>query len=71
MVNVNKLKGTFVEKGYSTAQVADGANIVLATLYRRMRNPDEFTIGEASAIANFLSLSANEATAIFFSESVA
>lgn len=71
MVNVNKLKGKFAEKGLSTSQVAKGAEIALGTLYRRLNKPDEFTIGEVSRIANFLCLSDDEATNIFFALSVA
>lgn len=71
MVNVNKLKGKFVEKGYSTAQISEGTGINLATLYRRLNNEEEFTIGEADTIVNFLNLNAEEATSIFFSQFVA
>nr|DAR13783.1 MAG TPA: Regulatory protein-modification, helix-turn-helix, transcriptional regulato, DNA [Caudoviricetes sp.] len=71
MVNVNLLKGKFVEKGYSTAQVASGTGVNLATLYRRLNNSDEFTISEADAITRFLQLDAAEATSIFFAQFVA
>lgn len=71
MVNVNLLKGKFVEKGYSTAQVASGTGVNLATLYRRLNNSDEFTISEADAITRFLQLNADEATSIFFAQFVA
>ena len=71
MVNVNKLKSVIVERGYSTAEVSTGANIKIGTLYRRYNKPDEFTIGEATALVEFLKLSADEATAIFFNSNVA
>lgn len=71
VVNVNKLKGKFVEKGYSVSQISNGTGIAVHTLYRRLNNPCEFTIGEADMIVNFLKLTAAEATDIFFNQYVA
>lgn len=71
MVNANKLKGKFVEKGFTVAQVAKGSGIALHTLYRRLNAPCKITIAEADALARFLNLNVIEATDIFFSQFVA
>ncbi len=71
MVNVNKLKGRFVENGKSVSDIANEIGIDPATLYRKLSNPGLITLREADAIAKCLKLSAEDAVAIFFSEYVA
>lgn len=72
MVNVNKLKGKIIEKGFSIEKVAQAINIDVSTLYRKLKNDGEkFTIKEADQIVNFLLLDSTEATSIFFSQFVA
>ena len=72
MVNVNKLKGKIVEKGYSVAKLAKEIDVDKTTIYRKINNNGEtFTIDEADRIVNVLSLNAEEAQSIFFSQFVA
>jgi transcriptional regulator with XRE-family HTH domain len=71
VVNVNKLKGRFVEEGKTVADVAENIGIDKGTLYRKLNNPEQITIREADAMAKFLNLSVDDAVAIFFSEYVA
>lgn len=71
MVNVNKLKGRFVEEGKTVADVAENIGIDKGTLYRKLNNPEQITIREADAMVKFLNLSVDDAVAIFFSEYVA
>jgi transcriptional regulator with XRE-family HTH domain len=71
MVNVNKLKGRFVENGKSVADIAEYIGVDKATLYRKLNNPELITLREADAIVKCLNLSADDAVAIFFSEYVA
>lgn len=72
MVNVNKLKGMIVEKQANVKELSDAIGIDESTFYRKLRaDGDPFTIGEADRIAKFLSLTKDEATAIFFSQYVA
>ena len=40
MVNVNKLKGRFVENGKSVADIAEDIGVDKATLYRKLNNPE-------------------------------
>ena len=72
MVNVNKLKGKIVEKGYSVEKLAKEIGVDKTTIYRKINNNGEtFTIDEADRIVNVLSLNAEEAQSIFFSQFVA
>lgn len=71
MVNVNKLKAKIVENGINVETLADRINMDRATLYRRLKDGDMFTIGEAEAISRALSLTADEVNAIFFAQIVA
>jgi DNA-binding phage protein len=68
-MNVNKLKGKLVEKSMNTAVLAEKLGISRATIYRKMRD-GSFTVGEATAISKALSLTADEAHAIFFNDFV-
>lgn len=71
MVNVNKLKGKIVECGKSIADLADEIGVDKATLYRKMNNPETFTLKDADAITTALNLVIDDAMAIFFSQYVA
>lgn len=71
MVNVNKLKGKIVENGLTIERVAAEIGIDKATVYRKLNNSGEsFTIGQADKLVKVLSLNAEEAQAIFFSQLV-
>ncbi len=71
MVNVNKLKGKFVENGFSVEDVAKKIGVDRATLYRKINSQGgNISICEADKIVNVLGLSVDEATAIFFSQLV-
>lgn len=70
MLDVQKLKGKIVEKGKSVETVSDDLGINPATFYRKLKN-NSFEIREADKLIEILALSGEEATAIFFSDSVA
>lgn len=65
MVNVNKLKGAIVEHEKTVEALAKEIGIDRVTLYRKLKGESDFTIGEADAIVKSLSLSAEDAKAIF------
>ena len=72
MVDVNKLKGKIVEKGYTISTLAQIIGIEKSTFYRRISDSGRsFTIGEVDSIAKCLDLTETEATAIFFNSPVA
>ncbi|MER2049868.1 MAG: helix-turn-helix domain-containing protein, partial [Solibacillus sp.] len=72
MVNVNKLKGQIVEKGFNIESLADSIGMDRSTFYRRLNNHGEtFSIREANLICNQLNLNKDEAMAIFFTNFVA
>ena len=71
MVNVNKLKGKVVEQGRSIADLAEDIGIDKATLYRKLNNPETFTLRDADSIVKALGLPVEDAVAIFFSDYVA
>jgi len=71
LVNVDKLRGRIVEHRTSVSELARQIGIDPATLYRKMNNSESFTIKEADAIVQALSLSKDDAVAIFFNQFVA
>lgn len=71
MVNIDKLKGTMVEKGFNVEKLAKNIGMNRATLYRRMENSGKnITIAEADAICKALELTGQEAFIIFFNQYV-
>lgn len=70
MLDVQKLKGKIVEKGKSIEILSREIGINPSTFYRKLNN-NSFEIEEADKIVSVLSLSGAEATAIFFSQTVA
>lgn len=72
MVNINKLKGKIVEKGFTVSELADKIDLNKATLYRKINdNGENFTIKETEKIAIILNLTAKEINDIFFAQYVA
>jgi hypothetical protein len=70
MLDVQKLKGKMVEKGKSVESISAEMGINPATFYRKLKN-NSFEINEASKIVELLSLTNEEAIAIFFASNVA
>lgn len=71
-INVNKLRGRIVEKGFSVASLAAKLGMDKATLYRKLGSGGKsMTVQDANRIVEALGLSADEATSIFFSQVVA
>lgn len=70
MLNVQKLKAKIVEKGKNVEGVSADIGINPATFYRKMKN-NSFEIREADRLIEVLSLNCDEATSIFFSDTVA
>lgn len=72
MVNIDMLRGKIVEKRMSVEEIAKAVGVDKSTLYRRLNDGGaSFTIGEADRIVSVLCLTADEASAIFFSQYVA
>ena len=72
MIDVKKLKGKIVEKGYTVVALAQAIGCDRTTLYRRLSGDGaSFTIGEIEKIAAKLDLSEDEAKDIFFASIVA
>lgn len=71
MVNVNRLKGVIVEKGKTQQQVAEEIGIDRSTFYRKMKDGGNFSVGEASKMAETIPLTDFEAISIFFNHVVA
>lgn len=70
MLDVQKLKGKIVEKGKSVETISAEIGINPATFYRKLKN-NSFEINEAEKLRDILSLSNEEAIAIFFAQDVA
>ena len=72
MVDINKMKGKIIEKGWNIERLAKTIGINRSTFYRKMNgNGDEFSIREADEIAKALDLTYDEINAIFFSQYIA
>ena len=71
MVNINKLKGSVIERELNIKRLSEKTGIDRARLYRRFKDPSQFTIAEVDSIVEVLGLSAEEALDIFFACTVA
>lgn len=71
MVNVNKLKGRVKEKELNIKSLSEKTGIEVTRLYRRFKDPAQFTIAEVDSIVFVLGLSAEDAIDIFFAPTVA
>lgn len=68
-VDVNRLKGKVVERGLTGEKMAKSIGVDQSTYYRKIgEGGGSFTIAQAIAISNILSLSEKERTDIFFAE---
>lgn len=66
-MNVNKLKGKAVEKGYGIDMLAEMLDIHTSSVYRKLNNFEKMTIGEAKKLKEGLEMSNEEACEIFLS----
>lgn len=71
MVSVNKLKGKVMERGLTLESLAEKTGIEKSRLYRRLKEPGQFTVAEVDSIVSVLCLSIEEAIDIFFVREVA
>jgi hypothetical protein len=67
MVNIPKLKGKMVEKGFTQARLGKAIGVSLSTINQRFRQGgDVFTVGEVERIAMALQMSQQDVNEIFF-----
>lgn len=72
MVNVNKLKGKIIEKGFNIETFAKEVGMNKSTFYRKLNtNGAKFSIKEASLVVDLLGITKEEAANIFFADIVA
>lgn len=72
MVNISLLEEKMRIKNIGKDKLASAINVDRSTLYRKFSaDGDKFTIEEAQKITSALDLSAEDATSIFFSNTVA
>lgn len=64
-MELNKLKGKIVEKGWNVETLAEQIGVDRSAMYRKLNNFEKITIGEAKKIAIALDLSNEEASFIF------
>lgn len=65
-MKILKLRGKMVEKGVNVKSLACAMCIDRATLYRKLNNGENFTVGEVLKINDVLGLTKEEAYDIFF-----
>lgn len=64
----NRLLAAMTEKGISKSEIASALGVDGATFYRKINGYSEFKRTEIEIIRNRLSLTVNEAEAIFFAD---
>jgi plasmid maintenance system antidote protein VapI len=64
-MNLNKLKGKIVERGWNVEKLAEQIGVDRSSMYRKLNNFEKITIGEAKEIATVLNLTNEEASSIF------
>ena len=64
-MDLNKLKGKIVEKGWNVETLAEHIGVDRSSMYRKLNNFEKITIGEAKKITAVLDLSNEEASSIF------
>ena len=64
-MDLNKLKGKIVEKGWNVEMLAERIGVERSSLYRKLNNFEKITIGEAKKITVALELTNEEASYIF------
>ena len=64
-MNLHKLKGKIVEKGWNVETLAEHIGVERSSMYRKLNNFEKITIGEAKKITKALNLSNEEASSIF------
>lgn len=69
MININKLKGRLVEKGYSQKDVAKQWNIAQPTANQKINGKRAMSLDEAYSLANMLDITAAEFPIYFFCSS--
>lgn len=68
-VNVSALKKSISEKGMTQESVAKAIGVDASTFIRKMKSEGlSFSIGQMHKLVDVLSISKDQATAIFFSE---
>lgn len=67
MVNIPKLKGKMVEKGFTQARLGKAMGVSLSTINQRFKQGgDAFTVGEVERITMALQMSQQDVNEIFF-----
>ena len=64
-MDLNKLKGKIVEKGWNVETLAEQIGVDRSSMYRKLNNFEKITIGEAKKITVALELTNEEASFIF------
>ena len=64
-MDLNKLKGKIVEKGWNVEKLAEYIGVDRSSMYRKLNNFEKITIGEAKKITIALELSNEDASSIF------
>ena len=64
-MDLNKLKGKIVEKGWNIEMLAERIGVERSSMYRKLNNFEKITIGEAKKITAVLNLSDEDASSIF------
>lgn len=67
MVNINKLKGKFVEFELTQADVANSLNVTTKTLQNKLKSGN-FSANEIDKLICLLHLDVEDATKIFFAQ---
>ena len=65
MPDMAKLRARMVEKHVTVEMLAKRLNVNIATLYRRLKEPETFTVGDVLSMMDYLHLSVEDVEFIF------
>lgn len=68
-IDIRKLKGKIVEKGFNQSKIAEEIGMNRSTMHRKI-NSGDFSVEEANSIRRVLQLSKEELIEIFFNDKV-
>lgn len=67
MTDTDKLKKVLDDRGIKLSKIAEVLGLSKPTIWSRLHGKSEFTVREANMLKDFLRLTTEEATEIFFS----
>lgn len=69
-VNINELKAEIVRRGMNIGEFADFIGVSRTTMWRKINNPNTFTLADITKIREVLEIEGKRVIEIFFTDKV-